>query len=457
MVDQAQREGVGGMHPSYIPEYPGSKFLIELAHSNSAALILALGLGANTAMFNIVYGVLLRPLPYPNAAAIVRIGESLGSIGVSDMWVSNRSMPLLEESAESFEQLAGYQEIFARSASLDGATLSGARVSPSLFPLLASRPQLGRLFMEEEARDGADGVVLLSHGVWTSRFGSDADVVGTLVDLDGEPYTVVGVLPEGFDFPNPDNEFWTPLVIPPFGPPSMDGSAEPRTVVSLVFGALGRLRPGVSPEQAATEARTILQTSDASLMARAGENQASGEGPEVDVRVVPLLEEMVGEYRPALLVLTAATALVLLIACINVAGLLLARGVTRQRMFAVCAALGAGRGRLVRQLLTESVALSLRVSVGRRSPGSNGWPGTPWPAGSSGLPRCVADLATGGRPASSPKSCKPTRSARSPGGRPGRRGCSRRLRSGRVFGRRPSSGDAATGTPWRSFVTSRRA
>ena len=114
-----------------------------------------------------------------------------------------------------------------------------------------------------------------------------------------------------------DNEFWTPLVIPPFVRPSMDASAEPRTVVSVVFGALGRLRPGVSPEQAATEARTILQTSGASLMARAGENQASGDAPEVDVRVVPLLEEMVGEYRPALLVLTAATALVQLIACIK--------------------------------------------------------------------------------------------------------------------------------------------
>ena len=329
----------------------------------SVALMLALGLGANTAMFSIVYGVLLRPLPYPDAAAIVRIGEPLGSSSGSDMWLSNVSMPLLEESAESFEQLAGYQEISARSASLDGATLSGARVSPSLFPLLGSGPLLGRLFMEEEARDGADRVALLSHGVWTRRFGSDAGIVGTLVDLDGEPHTVVGILPEGFDFPNPDNAFWTPLVIPPFAPPGTGDSAELRTVVRLVFGGLGRLRPGVSPEQAATEARTILQTSGAGFVPRAGGNQASGDGPEIVVRVVPLREEMVGEYRPALLVLTAATALVLLIAGINVAGLLLARGVTRQRMFALCAALGAGRGRLVRQLLTESVALSLTGGV----------------------------------------------------------------------------------------------
>ena len=325
----------------------------------SVALMLALGLGANTAMFGIVYGVLLRPLPYPDAAAIVRIGESLGSVGGSDMWLSNRSMPLLEESAGSFERLAGYLEISARSASVGGATLSGARVSPSLFPLLGSRPGLGRLFTEEDAREGADLVVLLSHGVWTTRFGSDADIVGTLVDLAGEPHAVVGVLPEGFGFPNPDNEFWTPLVVPPFVPPSTDDPAAPRMVVRLVFGGLGRLRPGVSPEQAATEARTILQANAAGITAQAGEDQAAADGPEIAVRVVPLLEEMVGEYRPALLVLTAATALVLLIACINAAGLLLARGVTRQRMFALCAALGAGRGRLARQLLTESVALGL--------------------------------------------------------------------------------------------------
>ena len=329
----------------------------------AVVLILALGIGANTAMFSVVYGVLLRPLPYPDAAAIVRIGESLGSSGASDMWLSNLSMPLLQESADSFEHLAGYQEIAARSATLDGATIHGAQVSPSLFALLGSRPQLGRLFMEEEARDGADRVVLLSRGVWTTRFGSDVDIVGTLVDLDGEPHTVVGILPEEFDFPNPDSEFWTPLVIPPFASPGMESTVEPRTVLTHVFGALGRLRPGVSPEQAATEVRTILQTGSASVMARASENQASGAGPEIDVRVVPLLEEMVGTYRPALLVLTGATALVLLIACINVAGLILARGVTRQRMFTVCAALGAGRGRLVRQLLTESVTLSLTGGV----------------------------------------------------------------------------------------------
>ena len=329
----------------------------------AVALILALGIGANTAMFSVAYGVLLRPLPYPNADAIVRVGASLGPSSPAGTLLSNLSMPLLQESAESFEQLAGYHEISVRSATLDGATMLGARVSPSLFALLRSRPQLGRLFMEEEARDGADRVVLLSHTVWMTRFGSDADIVGTLVDLDGEPHTVVGVLPEEFDFPNPDNEFWTPLVIPPFTPPSMDGSVESRAVLGLAFSALGRLRPGISPEQAATEARTILQTSGASLPVQPSENQATVDGPEIDVRVVPLLEDMVGTYRPSLLVLTGTTALVLLIACINVAGLLLARGVTRQRMFAVCAALGAGRGRLVRQLLTESVALSLTGGV----------------------------------------------------------------------------------------------
>ena len=320
-------------------------------------LVLALGIGANTAMFSIVYGMLIRPLPYPDPEAIVRVGESMAPARGSDMRLSNRSMPLLQESAESFEQLAAYQELSLDWAGPDGAvSLSGAMVSPSLFALLRAAPNLGRLFTEGEARIGADQVALLSHGAWTRRFGADPDIVGTPIVLEDNPHTIVGVLSEGFYFPNADVEIWTPYAIPPFMPASVVGSGEQRMVVMFAFSALGRLRPGVSPEQAATEARTILQRDGGGFLPQV-------EGPprdsaEVDVRVVPLLDELVGAYRPALMALTAAMALVLLIACINVAGLLLARGVSRQRALALGAALGAGRSRLVRQLLTESVVLS---------------------------------------------------------------------------------------------------
>ena len=327
--------------------------------SATVALILGLGIGANAAMFSIVHGVLLRPLPYPDASAIVRIGDSFGPRSLSAMLLSNRSMPLLQELAESFEQLAAYDEISAEWDDSAGVSLRGARVSPSLFPLLRAAPQLGRLFLEEDARTGAERVVLLSHGAWTRRFASDAAIVGTTIDLDGVPHLVVGVLAEGFGFPGPDSEFWTPYVIPPFTQTTMQRAPGRRTVFrnEVMFSALGRLRPGVSAEQAATEARAILQRSADGFPVLAG---TTGER---DVRVAPLLEEMVGEYRPALSMVTAVTVLVLLVACLNAAGLLLARGVTRQRMLAVSAALGASRSRLVRQLVTESTVLSLTGGV----------------------------------------------------------------------------------------------
>ena len=332
----------------------------QRAFTLTAVATLALGIGANTAMFGIVHGILLRPLPYPDSEAIVRVGESLGGRG-RGAFLSNRSMALLQENAESFEQIAAYRAAAVDWAGPDGAvTLRGARVSPSLFPLLRAAPHLGRLFTDEEGRAGADRVVLLGHGAWTNRFGADPDIVGAAVDLGGDPYTVVGVLAEGFYFPNPDGEFWMPFVVPPFTPPTLDPSG--RFTVSVVaFSALGRLAPGVSPTQAATEAGAILQRDDDGFFAMrgGGADPASDGAPAVEARVVPLLEQMVGGYRPALLALTGATLLVLLIACSNVAGLLLARGVTRQRALAVSAALGAGRGRLVRQLLTESVVLSL--------------------------------------------------------------------------------------------------
>ena len=324
----------------------------------AALLTLALGIGANAAMFSVVHGLLLRPLPYPNPERIVRVAESgRGGGGM----LTNRAMFLLEN-AEAFEHLAAYRETSPEWTGPDGTvTLRGATVSPALFPLLRATPHLGRLFTEDEAREGADRVALLSHRAWTNHFASDPGIVGSPVALDGDPYTVVGVLPEGFHFPQPDSEVWTPFVVPPFTPPAAADAGQPRMMFMMAFNALGRLAPGVSPEQAAAEAGTRLSAGGMRMLAIGG---GEGENPFGNaVRVVPLLEEMVGAYRPALLALTVATALVLLIACINVAGLLLARGVARQRALAVCAALGASRWRLVRQLLTESLMLGVGGGV----------------------------------------------------------------------------------------------
>ena len=251
----------------------------------ASLLTLALGIGANTAMFSIVYGLLLRPLPYPDAEGLVRVSESMGGSG--GQMLSNRSMPVLED-AGSFEQLAAYRESSVEWASPEGTvTLRGAAVSPALFPLLRAVPRLGRLFADGEAREGADRVVLLSHRAWTNHFVADPDIVGTPLDLAGDPHTIVGVLGEGFYFPNPDGEFWTPLVVPPFTPPTLGGGPgqQGRMVVMTAFNALGRLAPGVSAEQAAVEARTLLQSSAGAMFGLpAGGTPRSGRGLDVDAR-----------------------------------------------------------------------------------------------------------------------------------------------------------------------------
>ncbi|MDE2902169.1 MAG: ABC transporter permease [Chloroflexota bacterium] len=190
----------------------------------AALLTLALGIGANTSMFGIVYGLLLRPLPYPDPEGIVHVGEASG---LGRWMLTNRSMPLLQD-AEWFEHLAAYRESSVAWTSPYGTvTLRDASVSPALFPLLRATPHLGRLFAEEEARAGADRVVLLSHRAWTNHFASDPDIVGAVLDLNGELRTMVGVLSEGFYFPTSDSEF-CPFVVPPFTPPVVAAGEQPR-------------------------------------------------------------------------------------------------------------------------------------------------------------------------------------------------------------------------------------
>ena len=218
----------------------------------TVVLALALGIGANTAMFSVVYGMLIRPLPYPDAGAIVRITEAMGPRMFP--FVTSASMAALLDEAESFEQLAGYGPSSFSWRGPEGAvTLRAARVSPAMFALLRATPQLGRLFTEGEARAGADRVVLLSHGAWTRRFGSDPDIVGSAIALNNAPHTVVGVLAEGFFFPSPEEEIWTPYVMPGYSitPPEGGwGDSLRGTSFSVSYiTALGRLRSGISTER----------------------------------------------------------------------------------------------------------------------------------------------------------------------------------------------------------------
>lgn len=180
----------------------------------TVVLVLALGIGANTAMFGAVYGMLVRPLPYPDGERIVRVGRETLQMPPAPVYLSAGMLAQAQEAAESFEQLAAYGAYTFPWTSPDGTRPWGAPVSPALLRLLGPTPQLGRLFADDEARRGADGVVLLSHRAWTRRFGANPDVVGTLVDVNGERRTVVGVLAEGFYFPSPREEAWTPYVMP---------------------------------------------------------------------------------------------------------------------------------------------------------------------------------------------------------------------------------------------------
>ena len=320
------------------------------AFTVTVATILAVGIGANVATFSLVKGLMLQPLSSLDADAVMAVGR--GAAAGAQAGVRRPVFPILmpeewrrlEEGARSFVNLAAYQNVSIVWDGREGLErLAGTAVTPAFFEVFRTSPWLGRAFRETDTAEGADGVVLLSHGAWTGRFGSDPDVVGGPVELNGEPYTVIGVLPEGFAYPSRAVDLWIPLVLPAYETPRDEGS--PQAFVAL--NGIGRLRREVSAEQAEAEARTLLAP-------RGGDRPMD----ESEVSVRPIREELARPFRAALLMLGAATGLVLLVACANVAGLLLVRGVVRQRELAIRGALGAGRGRIARQLLVESVLLS---------------------------------------------------------------------------------------------------
>jgi predicted permease len=311
-----------------------------------AVLTLALGIGANTAVFSIVNGVLLNSLPFPDPDKLVVLFESKPNFNEGS--ISYPNFLDWQRDNHSFSSLAAYRpDSFSLTGSGEAEQVQGKMVSPAFFNILGVKLLMGRMFTAEEDQLGAGRVALINGGFWKRKFGSSPDVLGRRLMLDGEGYTIIGVVPASFhltlpNFPD-DGDVYVPIgqwTHPFFHQRSY----------ALGMKAIGRLKPGVSFAQARADMDRVAQN-----LAAAFPQADAGEG----ARLEPLKEKMIGSIKPFLLVLLAAVCFVLLIACVNVANLMLARSTGRTREFAIRLSLGASQGRVIRQLLTESILLAI--------------------------------------------------------------------------------------------------
>ena len=308
-----------------------------------AILTLTVGIGVTTSIFSVVDALLLEPLPYAEPDRVMTLWESNPGLGIDQEQVSAGTFLDWRLRNRSFTDLAAYQ-IGGRvlTGVEEPEQLAGATVSPSVFDVVGVQPTLGRAFTREEGQAGGDPVVLLSNGFWQRRFGGDPNVVGTAMTLDAQPYTVVGVMPAGFQFPpDQDVDVWMPLVIP---------TQLIRVRAMRTYNVVGLLEPEVDVDRAGTELRALAAEI-------AEQFPQSNRGWSANV--TPALDQILGDSTTLVLVVAGAAAFVLLIGCANVANLLLARATRQEREYAIRATLGAGTARLIRRSLAESMMLAL--------------------------------------------------------------------------------------------------